>query len=260
MMAGAYQINDEISSRIWGKGSDYVTVVRNPDGTLREFVITKENKRALREALLEYFRLLRFASPGCLTANFDFVSAQMGEGRAIIVPHMFINLFDWTRKMLEKHVPGGRLGLYTTIGGQPYTGAWSYGVCIDSKNPEAAYWLVRYIASAEAQEVVMKVGGQPTTRIDVLQDPYWRTPEMRYPYGMIADYLADIYVEQAKYVPNYWYFNTKAGGKVYEMQMDVFHKPMGKEATIDEAVAEAIAKTLELTAKFDKVVPIREEK
>ncbi|MFQ6066990.1 MAG: extracellular solute-binding protein, partial [bacterium] len=259
MMAGAYQINDEISSRIWGKGSDYVTVVRNPDGSLKEFVITEGNKRALRESLLEYFRELRWASPGCLTANFDFVSAQMGEGRAIIVPHMFINLFDWTRKELEKHVPGGKLGLYPTVGGQPYTGAWSYGVAKASKNPEAAYWLVRYIASFEAQEAVMKVGGQPTTRIDVLQDPYWRTPEMRYPFELITDYLVDIYTKQAKYVPNYWYFNTKAGGKVYEMQMDVFHKPMGREATIDEAVAETVAKTLELTSKFD-TVPIREER
>jgi len=43
------------------------------------------------------------------------------------------------------------------------------------------------------------------------------------------------------------------------MQMDVFHKPMGREATIDEAVEEAVAKTLELTSKFDDI-PIREEK
>ncbi|MBC7188750.1 extracellular solute-binding protein [Candidatus Aerophobetes bacterium] len=259
MMAGAYQINDEISCRLWGKRSDYVTVVRNPDGSIKEFVITKENKRLFREALLEYFRLLRFASPGCLTANFDFVCAQMGEGRAIIVPHMFINLTDWTRKQLEKNVPGGKIGLYVTIGGQPYTGAWSYGVCKDSDNPEAAYWLVRYLASFECQKAVMKEGGQPTTRIDVLEDPYWRTPELRYPFEMVTSYLANIYREQAKYVRDYWYFNTKAGGKVYEMQMDVFHKPMGKEATIDEAVAEAIAKTLELTSKFD-TVPIRVEK
>ena len=65
---------------------------------------------------------------------------------------------------------------------------------------------------------------------------------------------------QAKYVPNYWYFNTKAGGKVYEMQMNVFHKPMSGETTVEQAVAESVAKTLELTSKFDKKVPIREEK
>ena len=260
MMAGAYQINDEISCRIWGKGSDYVTVVRNPDGSLKEFVLTEGNRRALRESLLEYMRQLQWGSPGCLTANFDFVVAQQGEGRAIIQPHQFSNCFAWTASILKEHVPDGRLGIYPTIGGQPYTGAWSMGVSKDTKNPEAAYWLVRYIASFECQEVVMKEGGQLSTRMDVLGDPVWQTAENRYPFGILCDYLVDIWPKQAEYVPNYWYFNTKAGGKVYEMQMDVFHKPMGLEATLDEAVAEAVAKTLELTAKFDKTVPIREEK
>ena len=42
--------------------------------------------------------------------------------------------------------------------------------------------------------------------------------------------------------------------------MNVFHKPMAGEASIDEAVSEVVTKTLELTSKFDKTVPIREEK
>ncbi|MCD6574496.1 extracellular solute-binding protein [Candidatus Aerophobetes bacterium] len=259
MMAGAYQINDEISCHLWGKGSDYVTVVRNPDGSLKEFVITKDNKRLLREALLEYKRLLKFASPGCLTANFDFVVAQQGEGHAIVQPHQFSNCFVWTADLLRQNVPDGKLGIYPTIGEQPYTGAWSMGVAKDSKNPEASYWLVRYLASFECQKAVMKEGGQLSTRMDVLRDPEWHTPQNRYPYGILCDYLLYIWPRQAKHVPNYWYFNTKAGGKVYEMQMDVFHKPMGREATIDEAVEEAVTKTLELTSKFDDI-PIREEK
>lgn len=106
----------------------------------------------------------------------------------------------------------------------------------------------------------MKEGGQLSTRMDVLRDSAWQSVENRYPFGILCDYLLDIWPRQAKHVPNYWYFNTKAGGKVYEMQMDVFHKPMGKEATVDQAVAEAMAKTLELTFKFDKTTPIREEK
>jgi len=260
MMAGAYQINDEISCRIWGKGSDYVTVVRDASGKVKEFVITKENVEALKETLTEYMNELQWASPGSLTANFDFVVAQQGEGRAIIQPHQFSNCFAWTAGIVKEHVPGGRLGIYPTVGGQPYTGAWSVGVSKASKNPEAAYWLVRYLASFECHEAVMKEGGQLSTRMDVLRDPVWQSPENRYPFGILVDYLLDIWPKQAQHVPNYWYFNTKAGGKVYEMQMDVFHKPMGREATIDQAVAEAKAKTLELTSKFDKTTPIREEK
>jgi len=260
MMAGAYQINDEISCRIWGMGSDYVTVVRDSAGNLKEYVITLKNKNALKQVFTEYKNELKWASPGCLTANFDFVVAQQGEGRAMIQPHQFSNCFAWTASILKEHVPDGKLGIYPTVGGQPYTGAWSMGVAEATDNPEAAYWLVRYIASYECQEAVMKEGGQLSTRMDVLKAPEWYSEENRYPFGILCDYLVDIWPKQAKYVPDYWYFNTTAGGKVYEMQMDVFHKPMGGEATVDQAVAESVAKTLELTSKFDKGVPIREEK
>jgi multiple sugar transport system substrate-binding protein len=260
MMAGAYQINDEISCRIWGKGSDYVTVVRDASGKVKEFTITKENWKALTETLTEYKNELQWASPGSLTANFDFVVFQQGEGRAIIQPHQFSNCFAWTAGIIKENVPEGKLGIYPTVGAQPYTGAWSVGVSKATKNPEGAYWLVRYLASFKCHEAVMKEGGQLSTRMDVLRDPVWQNAENRYPFGILCDYLLDIWPKQAKHVPNYWYFNTKAGGKVYEMQMDVFHKPMGKEATVDEAVAEAMAKTLEMTSKFDKTTPIREEK
>jgi multiple sugar transport system substrate-binding protein len=260
MMAGAYQINDEISCRVWGKGSDYVTVERDSAGKLKEFVLTLDNRKALTEALTEYKNELQWASPGCLTANFDFVVFQQGEGHAIMQPHQFSNCFAWTAGILKDKVPDGKLGVYPTVGRQPYTGAWSFGVSKASKNQEAAYWLVRYIASKQCQEVVMKVGGQLSTRMDVLEDEAWHTPENKYPFGILCDYLLEIWPEQAKHVPDYFYFNTKAGGRVYEMQMDVFHKPMGGEATLEEAVDEAVAKTVELTTKFDKTVKIREEK
>ncbi len=160
---------------------------------------------------------------------------------------------------MKKNVPDGRLGIYPTIGNQPYTGAWSVGVAKASNNPEASYWFVRYLASFELQMVVMKEGGQLSTRMDVINDPIWKTAENQYPYGILVYYLSTIWPAQAKYVPDYWYFNTKAGGKVYEMQMNVFHKPMAGEASVDEAVNEAVTRTLELTSKFDKKIPIREE-
>ena len=75
---------------------------------------------------------------------------------------MFSNCFAWTADILKKNVPDGKLGIYPTVGGQPYTGAWSVGVSKASKNPEAAYWLVRYLASFQCHEAVMKQGGQVT--------------------------------------------------------------------------------------------------
>jgi multiple sugar transport system substrate-binding protein len=259
LQAGAYQINDEMTCRIWGRGGDYVTVVKDPKGKVKEFVITKKDKEVLKQVMADYKKELQWASPGCLTANFDFVVAQQGEGRAIIQCTMFSNCFAWTADILKKNVPDGKLGIYSTVGGQPYTGAWSVGVAKASKNPEAAYWLVRYLASFECQKAVMKEGGQLSTRMDVLRDPMWHTPENLYPFGILCDYLVDSWQKQAKYVPNYWYFNTTAGGKVYEMQMNVLAKPIAGEGTIDQGLAELLSKTIELTSKFDKI-KIREEK
>ena len=89
MMAGAYQINDEFSCYLWGKGQDYATVIKDASGKVTEYVITKADQAAQLQAMKEYVELLKFASPGCLTANFDFVVADQGEGRAIISPLCF---------------------------------------------------------------------------------------------------------------------------------------------------------------------------
>ncbi len=260
LQAGAYQINDEFSCYLWGKGADYASVMRDDAGNLKEFVITQQDKAAMKETMEQYIELLKYASPGCVTANFDFVIADIGEGRAIIVPTMFSNAFAWAAGLTDEHVPGGKLGVYPTLGARPYTGAWSFGVCKDSKNPEAAYWLVRYLASKECQTIIMKEGGQLSTRVDVLADPYWRTPELAYPFEMLCDYLIANWTDQefVDMVGDRYYFNSKAGGKVYEMQMDVLAKPVHQETTVDEGLAELVKKTVELTTKFD-ITPIREE-
>ncbi len=260
MMAGAYQDNDEMTCRLWGKGADYVSVIRDKDGKVKEFIITKKDKDVLKQTLTEYKHELKWCSPGCLTANFDFVVAQQGEGNAIIQPTQFSNCFAWTAGIVKDKVPGGKLGIYPTVGNQPYTGAWSVGVSKASKNPEASYWLVRYLSSFDCQMAVMKEGGQLSTRMDVLQDPSWHTPENQYPFGILCDYLLDIWPKQAKYVPNYWYFNTSAGGKVYEVQMPILQKAISGESSVDAVVADLTAKTISLTKKFDKKVPIKEEK
>jgi hypothetical protein len=97
-------------------------------------------------------------------------------------------------------------------------------------------------------------------RIDVLEDPEIHQPEGYYPLGMIADYHIDIWKETAPAVGNYWYFNTKAGGKVYDMQIFALSKALTGEQTIDQVVAEVVRQTLDLTTKFDKKYKIREEK
>ena len=260
MMAGAYQDNDEFSCYLWGKDADYASVVKNDDGSLKEFVITQNDKAKMKEALTQYIALTKFGSPGCLTANFDFVVAEQGAGRAIIQPTQFTGVFPWTASLLAETDPDARLALVPTLGSRPYAGAWSLGVVKTGDNNEGSYWLVRLLSSYDAQYTGMRDGGQVATRLDVLSLPEWQSADNAYPFGVLSNYLMGIWADTAykEVVANRYYFNSSAAGKVYEMQMDVIAKGIHGEISVDECVNELVAKTIELTSKND-TVPIREE-
>ena len=53
-------------------------------------------------------------------------------------------------------------------GVRPYTGAFHFAPSRESKNPEAAYWLLRYITSYGAQKGMLEDGGWASVRTDVL--------------------------------------------------------------------------------------------
>ncbi len=259
MQAGAYQANDEVSARLWGMGSDWVTVVRDAKGKPSKFVITKANKESLKVALASYKKALQYDSPGALTANFDFVVAQIGNGNAIIAPTIWANCTVWVDGILKEKVPGAKIGVYASPGGRPYTGAWSFGVAKSTKNPEGAYWLLRWLTSHEASKKMFTEAGLIPGRLDVLEETA-KDKASWYPLGMLSQYHIDIWKATAAAVPNYWYFNTKAGGKVYDMQIYAVSKALTGEQTIDQVVENITKQTLDLTSKFDKKIPISEEK
>jgi len=258
MQAGAFQDNDEMSARLWGLGQDWVTVQKSPSGKVSKFIITKKNKEAIKAALAEYKQDLQWDSPGALTANFDFVVAQIGNGNAVIAPTIWANCTTWADGILKEKVPGGKIGAYPTPGGHPYTGAWSYGVAKSTKNPEAAYWLVRYLTSYEAGVRMFKEAGLIPGRIDVMETVAKDGPA--YPLGMLANYHINMWKATGSAVPNYYYFNTKAGGKVYDNQIYVLNKALTGEQTIDQVVENLTKQTLDLQNKFDKTAPCVEEK
>lgn len=107
----------------------------------------------------------------------------------------------------------------------------------------------------------MKEGGQLSTRMDVLSDPQWKTPENQYPFGILVDYLLKSWNDASykDFISNAWYFNSSAAGKVYEMQMNVLAKPIHGEVTVEKGLAELWNQTIDLTKKNDKV-PISIEK
>ena len=258
IMAGRYEINDEISTRIWGMDHDWTTLIRKDTGTPEEFVITKEDKQALNKALSDYKKMLPFVSPGCLTGFWDYVTAQFVEGKAIFLPHLYVPFDQWANKVSEK-VPGAKLGLAPCIGGRGYIGNFHQAVAKASKNPEASYWLMRYIGSYDCQKEMIEKGWAGV-RLDVLYDQKYQAPEWLVLVGERANVLKKIWNDDfLAWVDGLYFFNATAAGKVYEMQIILCHEAMAGDKPIEKSVGAITKKTLELQTNFG-TLPIREEK
>lgn len=258
LMAGRFEINDEISSMIWGAGGHWATLIRDENGKATEFVITKEDKRIQKEAIEYYVSLLKFASPGCLTGFWDFCCAQFVEGLTIMIPNIYLVVEDWTWQV-EKNVPGAKKGMALCIGRQGYIGDFAECVAKASKNPEASYWFMKYLGGYEAQKQLME-GGFPGVRRDVMGNPeYQNDPKWKKPIGDRA-YINSLALQiQNNYVGDYIHFNSSAMGKIYEMQIIELHNAAIKKYTPEECVKVITKKTMKLQKKFGQL-PIREEK
>jgi multiple sugar transport system substrate-binding protein len=258
LMAGRYEINDEISAMVWGAGGHWATIVRDENGKAKEFVITKKDKRIQKEAIEFYVSLLKFASPGCLTGFWDFCCAQFVEGQAIMLPYIYLVVEDWTWQVEDK-IPGAKKGMALCVGRQGYIGDFAECVAKASKNPEASYWFIKYLGGYECQKQLME-GGFPGVRIDVMGNPmYQNDPKWKKPIGDRA-YINSLALQvQNNYVNDYIHFNSAAMGKIYEMQIVELHNAAIKKYTPEECVAVVTKKTMALQKKFGQL-PIREEK
>jgi len=202
--------------------------------------------------------MLKFCAPGCQTGFWDFVAAQFEAGLTIVTPHQYICLDPWQRGV-EVKVPGAKIGLAPVVGGQGYYGSFCNGIAKASKNPEAAYWLVRYLSSYECQTELAEGGWANVLRTDVLGDPKYQTGD--WPgLGERAAILLDLWenYQTIDVVEDYIHFNSAAMGKIYEIQIILCHEGAVGMRTIDETVAEITKQTMELQTKFGDL-PIREE-
>ena len=92
-------------------------------------------------------------------------------------PFAYNNL--WTQSFtLEQRVPGSKLGIAEVAGAHPYNGAYAFAIAYDSKNPEASYWLLKYLSSFEGQMAYAQGGGNPC-RIDVVTHSSFQHPDKK---------------------------------------------------------------------------------
>jgi len=259
IMAGRYEINDEISSLIWSRGVDWRTLVRDKNGKPKEFVITKENKEALKWALTFYKSLLPYVSPGCISGHWDYVFSQLQKGLAISSPFLYCPLVSFSCAV-EDAVPGAKMWHYPCVGYRGYVGNFHHAVSKYSKNPEASYWFVRYIASYEAQKGMAEQGWS-ALRYDVLKDLKYQKPEWRRNVGKRAAVLVRVWNEPGylDFVNDLFYFNSDAAGKIYEMEIILCHEAMTGQRSMDKTLEEITKQSIELQNKFGSI-PMREEK
>jgi multiple sugar transport system substrate-binding protein len=257
LMAGRFEINDEFSTMIWGAGGHWATLGKDENGKPKEFVITKRDKRVLKEALVWYKSLLKFASPGCLTGHWDFTTAQFADGKCIQIPFFYISLDTWAATVQDK-IPGTELALTVPIGGQGYIGNMSRAVARASRNPEATYWFSKYFGSYECQKEMIE-GGLSGIRRDVLDDAQYQTEKWWNSVGRRAAANTKAWDSQLPYVDGYLHFNSSAMGKIYEQQIVVMHEGAIGKLTPDECTKQMTKQTIKLQRKFGEL-PIREEK
>ena len=273
-IGGRVEINDDTSADIWGRGGHWFDIIRDEQGNAIEYVVTKENKEVIGEALTSMKKQFQWASPGCLTGYWnDFVPAFI-KGRHIIMPHNYACHLPWASGIFDE-VPGAEIGLYqgVGVGGTGiYCGNFFQGFPKGSKNPEAAYWLMRYIASYAAQKEMVEAGNSGT-RMDILRDPKYATGITMVPeyggvichdqsgtVGALAAILDGTLTnnQTAEVVNDYIWFNSSAGGKMYEMTMILCHEAVAGIRPIDETVDEIVRQMIDLETKFGDI-PIREE-
>lgn len=228
LMAGLKpHINDEFSSILWGLGGTWFKPLYTPSGQVQGFQIEANNAIAAQAAQI-YLQLLQYTPPEALTKNWAFLESAnaLANGRVAMWPFAYNNLWSWSAKG-EQQIPDAKIDITLVPNNRPYTGAYAFGVAYDSKNPEAAYWLLKYIGSYEGQMAYAKNGGNPC-RKDVALDPIFQTEIFRLTNGQ-QQKNHEALLQWGDQVRYYGHFTSVAMGKIYPELMKASHRIATKQ-------------------------------
>lgn len=204
-------INDEFSSIIWSLGGAWMWPVYNTKKVITHFEVPLINQEAIAAAKL-YRELLQYAVPANDQFAFHEAANAIATDQAAMWPFAYNNLWHESFK-IEQHVPGARLAVAQVPGGHPYNGAYAFAVSYDSKNPQATYWLLKYMGSYEAQYAYAMGGGNPC-RVDVVTAAEFKTDALRAIAGAFeASHIANLFWSTK--VLQQGHFTSTAMGQIY---------------------------------------------
>jgi multiple sugar transport system substrate-binding protein len=109
---------------------------------------------------------------------------------------------------------------------------WGMGIPRGSQHPDASWEYIKYYMSDEAQEINARVAGTFPSRLSVLNQPYFKSPEAAY-FRWWMDYVAQ---------RNETVINVATFGQLNEVMVDALHQvllnPMANvKAVLDESVS-----------------------
>ncbi|WP_258405384.1 extracellular solute-binding protein [Shewanella sp. FJAT-52076] len=204
-------INDEFSAILWSMGGRWLTPVYEDNGRLHHFDVSRSLEKKLQVA--DYYQSLkRFAIPADDAFAFNEAADALANGRVAMWPFAYNNLW-YKSAVVEKKVEGARLGVAQVAGGKPYVGAYAFAVSYDSRNPEAAYWLLKYMGSFQAQYDYAMGGGNPC-RMDVATHTDFQNPALKAIGGaFLASHQANL--AWAGEIRTMGHFTSSVMGQIY---------------------------------------------
>ncbi len=233
LMAGLFQeIQDELSGMILWKGSDWL----GNDGSIT--VNDADNLWALK---FYVEKLLPYAPPAALTVTYDGVMNQMQDCQIAMTANFFLDQWPNAAKT-EQKCPGAVMGIGEGIEKTTYIGAFLLGVSSSSKHPQEAFDFVSYVGGKEAQTKFASMGGA-STRISVLSDPQFNTPESR-PFTAYFSVLLKVFTNMANTKSNLFY--SPYGAKLYNAMGPIYHQAAAGQKTPEQVLEELYAEFVKI--------------
>lgn len=214
---------DEVNMIAWGMGGD----VLNDDGTP-----AVDDEAYVKALTYDIEKLQPYAPPGSLTGSYDFVVGQLNSGMIAMTGPFYLD--QWANAVkTEDQIPGAEVcAAPNPSGGRVWAGAFNIGIPKDSKNPDMAWELIKYITSTEAQQA-FAAGGGSAIRDSIMTDKEFytsnRTTAGAFPVIKQINDWADAC----------WYTNmiyTPTVDKIYEESPQWLSAAVTKQMTPQEAM------------------------
>jgi len=229
-------INDEFSSIIWSLGGVWMWPIYDQQKKLTHFEVPSVNQQAITAGII-YRKLMPYAYPADDKFAFNEAAHAMATGQVAIWPFAYNNLWPASFKV-EANI----------------TGAYAFAVSYDSKNPQAAYWLLKYMGTFEAQYAYALGGGNPC-RMDVVTAPEFKQASKRSVAGAFeASHIANLFWSTK--VLEVGHFTTTAMGQIYPELSHACYAASQHEANSTDIFIELSTKIKHLQNTYGEVPAI----